>query len=77
MKPRKPFMIERTGKNNGDDFAVVAKDRPGEYHHVDWVDWDGTQFATRDDAEAAIRTCGYKSAQVIEILDQIRTTIRR
>ncbi len=75
MKPRKPFMIERTGR--GKIFAVVAKDRPGEYHHVDWVDWEGSKFSSREDAEAAIRTCGYKAAQVIEVLDEQRVIVGR
>ena len=76
-KPRKPFMIEHLMKR-GNCFAVVYKTMtPGFYQHVDWVDWDGTKFGSREDAEAAIRTCGYKSAHVIEVLDEIRTIVWR
>lgn len=70
MKPNKPFMIEK-----GNDLAVVYRSITSGYQHVDWVGWDGTKFATREDAEKAIRNCGYTDAQVIEILDEQRVVI--
>ena len=68
MRPRKPFMIAK-----GDDFALL--DTYAE-HFRKWVDWDGTRFATKEEAEQAItRESELAGATVIEIIQKTRVRV--
>lgn len=83
MKPKKPFMIERDGRQfgkPGDDFALIRyKDNivSDENMRVRWVDWDGSRYATKAEAQFIIdNTPGMEGAQVIEIIDEVRMRVR-
>lgn len=78
MRPKKPFMIER-----GNELAhiryyqsIVTRDNL----RVKWVDWEGTQFATKAEAQIFLddpsTAALFEGAVVIEILDQVRSTSR-
>lgn len=69
MKPSNPFMIEV-----GNEFAKVYPANLIRPYRL--VDWEGDKFATREEAQTAILICKIPSAQVIEILDEVRTTIK-
>jgi len=77
MKPKRPFMIAK-----GNDFAhvtyvgsIVTK----ESMRVKWVDWEGTKWATRDEAQVFLDSDMtahlFEGAEVIEILEESRTRI--
>lgn len=67
MKPKKPFMIER----NDDCYRVFMSDA-NNGPRGKWVNWDGTKFQTKTEAEQIIVQHGLVDAKVIEILDEIR-----
>lgn len=68
-KPKKPFMVM-----NGNDFATFKKGRiQGE---IIWDNWDGTHFATEEEAQAMIDDYAMEGSEIIEVLEEIRTTIR-
>ncbi len=65
MKPKKPFMIE--GGPTGNDLLRITP------KGAKWVAWEGSQYATREEAEAAIKSRNIlHPATVIEVLDQVR-----
>lgn len=81
MKPKKPFMIERDGRQfgkPGDDFALISIPAKLPVSPVlkRWVDWDGSRFATKAEAQKIIDTLKLDGAQVIEIIDEVRMRVR-
>jgi hypothetical protein len=68
MKPKKPFMVE---VNNGSSYLRKTPVR------VRAVDWDGTQFATSEEAEAVcnVYRALWPDARVIEIMDVLRVRV--
>ena len=76
-RPRKPFMIERNPNRDlpdGDDYAKIRKD--GSFQK--WVDWEGSQFATEEEAQAIIDANPIlkdEGCKVVEILEYVRATV--
>lgn len=67
--PRNRFMIYRED-GDGNDFARVHKTLR---MFVDWQDWEGSKFATKEEAEAFITELQQlKGAKVIEIIEETR-----
>jgi len=78
MKPKNPFMIERNDASGNDYYRVLMSDA-NNGPRGKWVDWDGTQFATFQEAQQIIiqhLLDALHGAKVIEIIDQTRRTIR-
>ena len=66
MKPKKPFMIE--GGPTANEFLRITPTG-----RVKWVDWDGSQYSTKEDAQKALDGVNLlHPARIIEILDYVR-----
>lgn len=74
-KPKRPFMIEKGG-----DFArIIFIATPNKANlRLNWTDWDGSTWATAKEARDVIDMDPerFEGANVIEILDEVRTTHR-
>lgn len=75
LKLPKPYMIMRED-GDGNDFATIyrfrfiAEDVPA---FKEWVDWEGTKFATKEEAQIIIDHNPFlEGATVIEVLEETR-----
>lgn len=78
-RPKKPFMIYRDN-GDGNDFLRCTygrpkydTDLPPQITSVKWVDWEGSKFSTKEEAERIIeRLTSLRGATVIEIIEEHR-----
>lgn len=63
----RPFMIKV-----GDQFAKINASATIMSEHVRLVDWEGSTYATRDQADRAIKVFGVKGGEVVEVLGESR-----
>lgn len=69
-RPKRPFMIMAVDETGNDMLRVTPKG-------CKWVDWDGSKYATREEAQAEIdRLNLLRPAKVVEIIEETRFTTR-